>query len=139
MSSGGGDGGGRDVPGEVMVVVGDEMSPGGRDRELSHKWIHDAERTRSRGYATSPRYKWGGLSWSHGTSRPTRREYTEEDVVFICEFCLSYYGSARRFERHRGKCPLLIPPGNEIYYASQISASSRSTAAAFTMLSSLCT
>ncbi|KAI5855784.1 acyl-CoA N-acyltransferase [Tricharina praecox] len=48
-------------------------------------------------------------------------EYTEEDVVFICEFCLSYYGSARRFERHRGKCTLLHPPGNEIYRDANVS------------------
>lgn len=48
-------------------------------------------------------------------------EYTEEDVVFICEFCLSYYGSARRFERHRTKCSLLHPPGNEIYRDANVS------------------
>jgi len=48
-------------------------------------------------------------------------EYTEEDVVFICEFCLSYYGSARRFERHREKCSLLHPPGNEIYRDANVS------------------
>lgn len=48
-------------------------------------------------------------------------EYTEEDMVFICEFCLSYYGSSRRFERHRGKCSLLHPPGNEIYRDDNVS------------------
>lgn len=48
-------------------------------------------------------------------------EYTEEDVVYICEFCLSYYGSARRFERHRSKCTLLHPPGNEIYRDQNVS------------------
>ncbi|MCJ1257797.1 Histone acetyltransferase [Lignoscripta atroalba] len=42
-------------------------------------------------------------------------EFTEEDMVYICEFCLSYFGSKRPFERHRTKCTLLHPPGNEIY------------------------
>ncbi|KAA8901385.1 acyl-CoA N-acyltransferase [Sphaerosporella brunnea] len=48
-------------------------------------------------------------------------EYTEEEVVYICEFCLSYYGSPRRFERHRSKCTLLHPPGNEIYRDANVS------------------
>ena len=42
-------------------------------------------------------------------------EFTEEDMVYICEFCLSYFGDTRQFERHRQKCTLLHPPGNEIY------------------------
>ena len=41
--------------------------------------------------------------------------YTEADIVYICEFCLSYFDAARTFERHRKKCTLLHPPGNEIY------------------------
>ena len=30
-------------------------------------------------------------------------EYTEAEnpLVFVCEYCLCFYGSARRFERHR--------------------------------------
>lgn len=48
-------------------------------------------------------------------------EYTEEDVVYICEFCLSYYGSSHRFERHRSKCNLFHPPGNEIYRDQNVS------------------
>ncbi|KAI5799953.1 acyl-CoA N-acyltransferase [Geopyxis carbonaria] len=48
-------------------------------------------------------------------------EYTTQDVVYVCEYCLSYYGCARRFERHRGKCTLLHPPGNEIYRDANVS------------------
>jgi histone acetyltransferase HTATIP len=48
-------------------------------------------------------------------------EYTEEEVVYICEFCLGYYGSLRQFERHRSKCSLLHPPGNEIYRDPNVS------------------
>ncbi|MCJ1298847.1 Histone acetyltransferase [Hypocenomyce scalaris] len=46
---------------------------------------------------------------------PYPLEFTEEDMVYICEFCLSYFGTRRPFERHRAKCTLLHPPGNEIY------------------------
>ncbi|KAI5785593.1 acyl-CoA N-acyltransferase [Peziza echinospora] len=48
-------------------------------------------------------------------------EFTEEETVYICEFCLSYYGSLRRFQRHRSKCTLLHPPGNEIYRDNDVS------------------
>ena len=48
-------------------------------------------------------------------------EYTEEEIVFICEFCLSYFGEENRFQRHRTKCTLLHPPGNEIYRDSTVS------------------
>ena len=48
-------------------------------------------------------------------------EFTEEDMVHICEFCLSYFGTKRSFERHRTKCTLLHPPGNEIYRDDYVS------------------
>ncbi|CCX32049.1 acyl-CoA N-acyltransferase [Pyronema domesticum] len=48
-------------------------------------------------------------------------EYTQADMVYICEFCLSYFDSPRRFERHRGKCNLMHPPGNEIYRDQNVS------------------
>lgn len=48
-------------------------------------------------------------------------EFTEEDMIYICEFCLSYYGEERQFERHRQKCTLLHPPGNEIYRDDYVS------------------
>jgi histone acetyltransferase HTATIP len=41
--------------------------------------------------------------------------YTETEIVFICELCLGYFDTKRTFERHRQKCTLLHPPGNEIY------------------------
>ena len=41
--------------------------------------------------------------------------FTEEDMMYICEFCLCYFASQREFGRHRSKCTLLHPPGNEIY------------------------
>ncbi|KAK0637121.1 acyl-CoA N-acyltransferase [Bombardia bombarda] len=41
--------------------------------------------------------------------------FGQEDSIFICEFCLSYYGDLKSFTRHRQKCTLQHPPGNEIY------------------------
>ncbi|KAI9851846.1 MAG: Histone acetyltransferase [Thelocarpon superellum] len=52
---------------------------------------------------------------------PYPLDFTEEDVVYICEFCLSYFAEERPFERHRDKCTLLHPPGNEIYRDDYVS------------------
>ncbi|KAK9467959.1 acyl-CoA N-acyltransferase [Lipomyces arxii] len=48
-------------------------------------------------------------------------ELTEEDCMYICEFCLCYYGSIKQFQRHRMKCQLQHPPGNEIYRDENVS------------------
>ncbi|KAK9463228.1 acyl-CoA N-acyltransferase [Lipomyces oligophaga] len=48
-------------------------------------------------------------------------ELTEEDCLHICEFCLSYFGTIKQFQRHRVKCTLQHPPGNEIYRDASVS------------------
>ncbi|KAI4165416.1 MAG: hypothetical protein LQ342_000825 [Letrouitia transgressa] len=52
---------------------------------------------------------------------PYPSPYTDTDMVYICEFCLSYAPSLKQFERHRAKCTLLHPPGNEIYRDDHVS------------------
>ncbi|KAL9601058.1 MAG: hypothetical protein Q9219_002767 [cf. Caloplaca sp. 3 TL-2023] len=52
---------------------------------------------------------------------PYPQTFTEADMVHICEFCLSYYDCPKQFERHRVKCTLLHPPGNEIYRDDYVS------------------
>jgi histone acetyltransferase HTATIP len=52
---------------------------------------------------------------------PYPAEFTDCDLVFICEMCLSYFGEAKQFERHRSKCTLMHPPGNEIYRDDYVS------------------
>lgn len=47
--------------------------------------------------------------------------FSQEDVIFICEFCLGYYGDEFAFTRHRRKCTLQHPPGNEIYRDDYVS------------------
>lgn len=52
---------------------------------------------------------------------PYPSSFTDVDMVYIDEFCLSYFDDKRAFERHRSKCTLLHPPGNEIYRDDYIS------------------
>lgn len=42
-------------------------------------------------------------------------EYAHTPILYVCEFCLSFYASEKQIERHRKKCTLKHPPGNEIY------------------------
>ena len=37
------------------------------------------------------------------------------NLIYICEFCLRYFGCFKSISRHRLKCPLRHPPGLEIY------------------------
>ncbi|KAG9238497.1 acyl-CoA N-acyltransferase [Amylocarpus encephaloides] len=52
---------------------------------------------------------------------PYPEVFTQEDLMYICEFCLNYYGDVKSFTRHRQKCTLLHPPGNEIYRDDYVS------------------
>ncbi|KAJ1677594.1 Histone acetyltransferase, partial [Spiromyces aspiralis] len=43
-------------------------------------------------------------------------------MLYICDFCLAYFGSKKQIERHRlAHCTLMHPPGNEIYRKDEIS------------------
>ncbi|KAI9731382.1 MAG: Histone acetyltransferase [Cirrosporium novae-zelandiae] len=52
---------------------------------------------------------------------PYPSAFQDSDMVYICEFCLSYFGSRTPFARHRVKCTLQHPPGNEIYRDDYVS------------------
>jgi histone acetyltransferase HTATIP len=52
---------------------------------------------------------------------PYPSEYSLNDTVHICEFCLSFHNNRTRMLRHREKCQLYHPPGNEIYRKDNIS------------------
>lgn len=52
---------------------------------------------------------------------PYPEEFTHEDIMYICEFCLSYFGDQKSFSRHRQKCTMQHPPGNEIYRDDYVS------------------
>lgn len=46
---------------------------------------------------------------------PYPQELAMCPIVYICEYCLKYMKSMKCLERHRQKCKLFHPPGNEIY------------------------
>ncbi|KDQ57802.1 hypothetical protein JAAARDRAFT_35492 [Jaapia argillacea MUCL 33604] len=52
---------------------------------------------------------------------PYPQEYAHLPVLYICEFCLSYFASQFMLSRHRHRCNLFHPPGNEIYRHEDIS------------------
>lgn len=52
---------------------------------------------------------------------PYPASFSDADMVYIDEFCLSYFDQQRAFERHRAKCTLVHPPGNEIYRDDYVS------------------
>ena len=52
---------------------------------------------------------------------PYPKEYAHLPVLYICEFCLSYFPSPMMLSRHRHRCTMLHPPGNEIYRHEDIS------------------
>ncbi|GJJ06463.1 hypothetical protein Clacol_000655 [Clathrus columnatus] len=52
---------------------------------------------------------------------PYPKEYSHLPVLYLCEFCLSFFPSSLTLSRHRRRCTLLHPPGNEIYRHEDIS------------------
>ena len=52
---------------------------------------------------------------------PYPAEFTDCEMVYICESCLSYFGNNTQFGRHRQKCQVFHPPGNEVYRDDNVS------------------
>lgn len=46
---------------------------------------------------------------------PYPEEYAHEHKLYICEFCLKYMKKKKSVERHKIKCELKQPPGDDIY------------------------
>ncbi|CAM9301297.1 unnamed protein product [Pylaiella littoralis] len=46
---------------------------------------------------------------------PYPDDYSKLDRLFVCEFCLKYMRKKPTLDRHRQKCPMRHPPGDEIY------------------------
>ena len=46
---------------------------------------------------------------------PYPQELSQCPIVYMCEYCLKFMPSMKCLERHRVKCKLYHPPGNEIY------------------------
>ncbi|ANQ08268.1 Histone acetyltransferase [Plasmodium coatneyi] len=52
---------------------------------------------------------------------PYPKEYQNIDILYICEFCLSFFKENEELLRHTEKCEIRHPPGNEIYRCEKIS------------------
>ncbi|KAG0209439.1 hypothetical protein BGX28_010322 [Mortierella sp. GBA30] len=52
---------------------------------------------------------------------PYPEEYSQHPILYICEFCLKYMKSSFMAVRHRLKCAMRHPPGDEIYREGNIS------------------
>jgi histone acetyltransferase HTATIP len=52
---------------------------------------------------------------------PYPEEFNDSPIIYICEFCLSYFISQFQLRRHVNKCTVMHPPGNEIYRDDEIS------------------
>ncbi|EUD65456.1 histone acetyltransferase [Plasmodium inui San Antonio 1] len=52
---------------------------------------------------------------------PYPKEYQNIDILYICEFCLSFFKENEELLRHTEKCEIRHPPGNEIYRCENIS------------------
>ncbi|TPX59734.1 hypothetical protein PhCBS80983_g02311 [Powellomyces hirtus] len=54
-------------------------------------------------------------------SAPYPEEYNGQSHIYICEYCFKYMKSQYVAGRHKTKCPLRHPPGDEIYRDGNIS------------------
>jgi len=52
---------------------------------------------------------------------PYPEEFAKCDKLYICEFCLKYMKKKKTLNRHKLKCDLRHPPGNEIYRNGSLS------------------
>ncbi|KAJ3086623.1 hypothetical protein HK100_008643, partial [Physocladia obscura] len=62
--------------------------------------------------------KWKIDTWY---AAPYPEEYCQQSTLYLCEYCLKYMKSPFMMKRHKLKCPLKSPPGNEIYRDAAIS------------------
>ena len=46
---------------------------------------------------------------------PFPDEFTDENKLFVCEFCLKYHRKRKAYISHKKMCELRRPPGDEIY------------------------
>ncbi|PWW74536.1 hypothetical protein C7212DRAFT_298266 [Tuber magnatum] len=63
----------------------------------------------------------GGYEIDTWYTAPYPQEYSENRVLWICEFCLKYMNSEYVGWRHKMKCESRHPPGDEVYRDGSIS------------------
>jgi histone acetyltransferase HTATIP len=123
---------GTPAAGDEMDIDDDPSTESKKDRRSSFSREEEIEKLRTSGSMTQNPAEvsrirniskvqfgvWDLFPWYFS---PYPEVFSEEDVVYICEFCLSYYADMKAFVRHRHKCTLMHPPGNEIYRDDYVS------------------
>lgn len=52
---------------------------------------------------------------------PYPQDYANEELLYVCGFCLKYMKHGRTFKKHRSQCVHRRPPGREIYREGSLS------------------
>ncbi|KAJ9149058.1 Histone acetyltransferase [Pleurostoma richardsiae] len=118
--------------GDEMDIDGEEPTGGKKDGEPAFSRQEEIEKLRTSGSMTQnpaeisrirniSKVQFGKYDLFPWYFSPYPESFGQEDLMYICEFCLSYYGDQKSFTRHRHKCTLQHPPGNEIYRDDQLS------------------
>jgi histone acetyltransferase MYST1 len=90
-----------------VEVAPEDMFPIERLIEQEHE-----EKTKVKNVNTVEMGKYEMDCWYYS---PYPEEFCSRQKLFVCEFCLKYMRKKKTLLRHRAKCPLSHPPGNEIY------------------------
>lgn len=109
------------------VLTGDhaevhENIPGAEDKALFERYRQPQKevlpKTRRQASDTASEIKTlhiGNYSMATRYNAPYPAEYTQSESISVCEICLKYMRNEFVSRRHRIKCPMTHPPGNEIY------------------------
>ncbi|KAG0321804.1 hypothetical protein BG000_003102, partial [Podila horticola] len=100
-----------------------------KSRELAESFVQstvtsDMDDSSSHGstpIATIKKIRFGDWEIDTWYVAPYPEEYSQHPILYICEFCLKYMKSSFMAERHRLKCAMRHPPGDEIYREGNIS------------------
>eukprot|EP00978_Attheya_sp_CCMP212_P023710 scaffold73105_cov49-Attheya_sp.AAC.7 len=103
---------------DFRMVGGGNWHGGTGDPSLAALEMEHEEMTRVKNISKIIMGKWEVEAWYFS---PYPDEYTNEDTLYVCEFCLKYMKKPKTFRRHKAECPCRNPPGNEIYRNGNIS------------------
>ncbi|KAJ5653647.1 hypothetical protein N7490_000650 [Penicillium lividum] len=106
---------------EVKTVSGEVISRGEEIERLRTSGSMTQNPTEIHRVRNLTRLQMGKYDIEPWYFSPYPDSFSDVDLVYIDEFCLSYFDNQRSFERHRAKCTLVHPPGNEIYRDDNIS------------------
>lgn len=106
---------------EVKTVSGEVISRGEEIERLRTSGSMTQNPTEIHRVRNLTRLQMGKYDIEPWYFSPYPDSFSDVDLVYIDEFCLSYFDNQRAFERHRAKCTLVHPPGNEIYRDDNIS------------------